>query len=281
MVSFTKRAQVPFSSWLPAAMAAPTPVSSLVHSSTLVTAGIYLLLRLNIFFSWELKYGVFFVGIITIVLALISSILVLDLKKIIAFSTIIHLGFIVMILRFSLVDIVFFHLIIHAYFKALLFLAGGVSIHMRANYQRVSKISSVYYFSPLNFYFFFVSIFSMAGLPFISGFFSKDLFLERVVIGSNYLFIIIFSFILSLSTIFYCLRLLKIIYFSRKKTGSVFWVDFYLKEFYKSIIGLTLLSIISGKFLIRKIFIYSNFVFLSIYMKLIIPLMIMLIIVGA
>ena len=117
----TKRAQIPFSSWLPAAMAAPTPVSALVHSSTLVTAGVYLLIRFRRSFSDWLNTLLLLIAGLTIFIAGLSANFEYDLKKIIALSTLSQLGLIISILSLGFARLAFFHLLTHALFKALLF----------------------------------------------------------------------------------------------------------------------------------------------------------------
>merc|ERR1712071_542061 len=125
----TKRAQIPFSAWLPAAMAAPTPVSALVHSSTLVTAGVYLILRNNYYIArggWS--SGLLFLGLLTMTMAGVSALFEVDMKKVIALSTLMQ------------PFLAFFHLISHAYFKAMLFMAAGSIIHSLKDYQDLRKI---------------------------------------------------------------------------------------------------------------------------------------------
>lgn len=141
--TFTKRAQIPFSAWLPAAIAAPTPVSSLVHSSTLVTAGVYLLIRYNFWFSnnrFYLYLG--FAGILTTFLARIAALIETDLKKIVALSTLRQLGFIVSYLGFRVPKLRFVHLIAHAFFKALMFIGTGRIIHSANHGQDLRFIGS-------------------------------------------------------------------------------------------------------------------------------------------
>jgi len=120
----TKRAQVPFVTWLPLAMAAPTPVRALVHSSTLVTAGIYILIR-AIFYGSETPSALISLGACTALLGAYCSVIEFDLKKAIAYSTLRHCGLIMYGLGLNCWDLVFFHLCVHALFKRLLFLLAG------------------------------------------------------------------------------------------------------------------------------------------------------------
>ena len=143
--SMTKRAQVPFSAWLPAAMAAPTPVSSLVHSSTLVTAGVYLIIRFypSLCFYEGVCYFLFYVGVLTTLMAGLSAFYENDLKKVVAFSTLSQLGLMFMALGLSMPLLSFFHLVTHALFKALLFICAGTVIHRMGNNQDMRLIGSL------------------------------------------------------------------------------------------------------------------------------------------
>lgn len=181
LAAFTKRAQIPFSRWLPAAIAAPTPVSSLVHSSTLVTAGVFLLIRFKelIVFKCPLAGNLILVaGTATIIIAGVSGLWENDLKKIVALSTLRQLGLIISCLGAGAVKIAFCHLLIHAYFKALLFMATGRLIHSSLGYQDLRTISLPGAHSPITSRIVLVTNFSLMGLPFIRAFYSKDHFLE-------------------------------------------------------------------------------------------------------
>merc|ERR1712002_1066430 len=137
----TKRAQIPFSAWLPAAIAAPTPVSALVHSSTLVTAGVYLLIRINIFLVNTTASTVLIItGTLTIFMAGCAAILEIDIKKVIALSTLSQLGVIIIIIGAGAPVLAYFHLLSHAFFKAILFICAGIIIHNIKDYQDIRKI---------------------------------------------------------------------------------------------------------------------------------------------
>merc|ERR1711963_1022429 len=167
---------------LPAAIAAPTPVSALVHSSTLVTAGIYLLIRINlIIIEININYILLIIGIITIIMSGITAIIEIDIKKIIALSTLSQLGIIIIILGLGNPILSFFHLISHAFFKAILFICAGIIIHNIKDYQDIRKIG--FSFNNLNYSISIIIIanLSLCGLPFIRGFYSKDLIIETIL----------------------------------------------------------------------------------------------------
>ena len=176
----TKSAQIPFCAWLPAAMAAPTPVSSLVHSSTLVTAGVYLLIRSYYFLSQSeiILIILKILSIFTLVLAGRRAIFCLDIKKVIALSTLRQLRVIIFALSCGMVVLSFFHLVIHAVFKALLFLSAGVVIHSCNRNQDVRILGGCWRIFPVSISFMFVSNLSLCGFPFVSGFYSKDIIVD-------------------------------------------------------------------------------------------------------
>lgn len=161
-------------------MAAPTPVSSLVHSSTLVTAGIYLLirfypsLRVHSYFC----YFIFYVGVVTCLMASFSALYENDLKKIVALSTLRQLGVIVMALGLGFPILAFFHLITHALFKALLFICAGTIIHSMQSNQDVRLIGNLWVRMPVTCTCLNVANLALCGFPFMAGFYSKDLIVE-------------------------------------------------------------------------------------------------------
>nr|YP_010491859.1 NADH dehydrogenase subunit 5 [Ocypus graeseri]UWM92645.1 NADH dehydrogenase subunit 5 [Ocypus graeseri] len=207
LAALTKSAQIPFSSWLPAAMAAPTPVSSLVHSSTLVTAGVYLLIRFNVLLSDNLMMILLFIGSMTMFMAGLGANFEFDLKKIIALSTLSQLGLMMSILSLGELDLAFFHLLTHALFKATLFMCAGCIIHNLNNCQDIRFMGSLVIHMPLTCCFFNISNLSLCGLPFLSGFYSKDLILE--VLSMNYLnmYIYLIFFVSTGLTVSYTFRL--------------------------------------------------------------------------
>jgi len=171
----TKSAQVPFRAWLPAAIAAPTPVSALVHSSTLVTAGVYLLFRLAPMFKFsKLFLLVGALGAVTSIIASFAALLEADLKKIVALSTLSQLGVIVLRLRLGLPVLAFFHLVVHAFFKALLFIATGNIIHNSNDYQDLRRNGGSAQVLPFTQATVILTKLRLCGLPFFSAFYSKE-----------------------------------------------------------------------------------------------------------
>lgn len=180
VAAITKRAQIPFSSWLPAAIAAPTPVSALVHSSTLVTAGVFLLIRFFYFISsvpW-FQETLLIIACLTMFIAGASAITECDLKKIIALSTLSQLGVMITSLGMGLVNLTLFHLLTHALFKALLFVCAGNLIHLHHHSQDLRSIGNLSYQIPLTTSCLFTANMALCGSPFLAGFYSKDLILE-------------------------------------------------------------------------------------------------------
>lgn len=217
LAAITKRAQVPFSSWLPLAMAAPTPVSSLVHSSTLVTAGVYLVLRFNEYLVGTVGGGLLFVSVVTILMSGGIAVLECDLKKIIALSTLSQLGLIMIILSLGLKILGFFHLLTHAVFKSLLFLCAGVIIHRVKDNQDVRLCGNIRGCLPFTRIRFYVSVMALMGTPFLAGFYSKDLIMESLYILKVNFIIMVFIFFSLVFTVGYSLRLCFFLYFGSIK----------------------------------------------------------------
>lgn len=192
--SFTKRAQLPFSAWLPAAMAAPTPVSSLVHSSTLVTAGIYLIIRLSPSFERGGCFLLILAGAVTSFFSGLAAFGENDLKRVIALSTLSQLGVMIFSLGLGLTLFCYFHLFAHALFKALLFICSGVVIHS-LGVQDIRRMGGVSKILPYTSHIILVCSLRLIGFPFLSGFFSKDLIIE----SSEESFIVIPSILILMS----------------------------------------------------------------------------------
>lgn len=181
--AITKSAQIPFSAWLPAAIAAPTPVSALVHSSTLVTAGVYLLIRFSYLLNDSCLNLLLVLSVLTIFISGLVASFEFDMKKVIALSTLRQLGVIIFSISLGLFDIAFFHLVVHALFKALLFLCAGVVIHRRGGSQDLRRIGGLVNNHPLVGVSLNLANLSLCGVPFISGFYSKDMVVEFAAQG--------------------------------------------------------------------------------------------------
>lgn len=206
----TKRAQIPFSRWLPAAIAAPTPVSALVHSSTLVTAGIFILYRFNyiISSSTTAQTTLTIIGLLTALTIRIRAIYENDIKKIIALSTLRQLGLITLSISFNISILTFFHISTHAIFKALLFITAGCLI-INNNHNQDLRIYGQYsYTRPVITSSILISLTAIAGVPSISGYYSKHLIIEWSYRTPINIFIIFILLITILLTSIYSLRLI-------------------------------------------------------------------------
>nr|QTT61339.1 NADH dehydrogenase subunit 5 [Tritia neritea] len=209
LAAMTKSAQIPFSSWLPAAMAAPTPVSALVHSSTLVTAGVFLIIRFFPFLETipAFKPMLLFISVLTLLMAGIGANYENDLKKIIALSTLSQLGVMMMSLGLSMSYLALFHLYTHALFKALLFLCAGMFIHNSSNTQDIRHMGLLFSQAPLTTTCMNIANLSLCGAPFLSGFYSKDLILELSVHSPTSFLMVLLIFLATGMTAAYSFRL--------------------------------------------------------------------------
>nr|YP_010713966.1 NADH dehydrogenase subunit 5 [Pseudeustrotia carneola]WDD39378.1 NADH dehydrogenase subunit 5 [Pseudeustrotia carneola] len=268
LAAMTKSAQIPFSSWLPAAMAAPTPVSALVHSSTLVTAGVYLLIRFNMLLlnTFFLKLLLLLSGL-TMFMAGISANYEFDLKKIIALSTLSQLGLMMSILSMGLPDLAFFHLLTHAMFKALLFMCAGVIIHMMNDTQDIRFMGGISFYIPLTSLCMNISNMALCGIPFLAGFYSKDLILELVSFSNLNLSIFFFYYLSTGLTMFYTFRLMMYLMINEYNLISVY--NLYDEDYImlKSMFVLLFMSIVSGSFLSWMIFSYPYMIYLPFNLK--------------
>nr|YP_009740609.1 NADH dehydrogenase subunit 5 [Pseudoeoscyllina brevipennisoides]QID03571.1 NADH dehydrogenase subunit 5 [Pseudoeoscyllina brevipennisoides] len=268
LASMTKSAQIPFSSWLPAAMAAPTPVSALVHSSTLVTAVIYLLIRFSSMLCiYNLGWFLLLIGCMTMFMAGLGANFEFDLKKIIALSTLSQLGLMMSILSMGYLKLAFFHLLSHALFKALLFMCAGSMIHNLKDSQDIRFMGSVVNFMPLTSICFNVSSLSLCGMPFLAGFYSSDLILEMVCLSWINLLIYFLFFISTGLTASYSFRL---IYYSMSSDNN-FYSNFcfndgmYFISF--SMLSLLFIAVLGGSFLSWLIFPIPYMIVLPYYLK--------------
>ena len=178
----TKSAIFPFSPWLPLAIAAPTPISALVHSSTLVTSGLFLIMRFSYLFYSSYQFLVFFIclSVYTSFYAGFNTVFEKDLKKIIALSTLSHLGFIGLAFSSGCLYLSFFHLLVHAFFKSLLFITIGDIMINQSHSQEIRYLSAGISCTPFSSFIIYISLLNLSGLPRLRGFFSKDLILETL-----------------------------------------------------------------------------------------------------
>nr|YP_010371615.1 NADH dehydrogenase subunit 5 [Sphegina sp.]UOW81243.1 NADH dehydrogenase subunit 5 [Sphegina sp.] len=268
LAAMTKSAQIPFSSWLPAAMAAPTPVSALVHSSTLVTAGIYLLIRFNILLvdSFMGQLLLLLSGL-TMFMSGLGANFEFDLKKIIALSTLSQLGLMMMILSMGFYKLAFFHLLTHAVFKALLFMCAGAIIHNMNNSQDLRLMGGLSLYMPLTSSCFNVANLALCGMPFLAGFYSKDLILEVVSLSMMNMFIYFLFFFSTGLTVCYSLRL---VYYSMTGDLNCSALNVLNDESWimlKGMLGLMMMSIFSGSILSWLIFLTPISICLPFYLK--------------
>jgi NADH-ubiquinone oxidoreductase chain 5 len=247
----TKRAQIPFSSWLPAAIAAPTPVSALVHSSTLVTAGVFLLIRFYPFLHLSLYFNkiLLFTAVITIFMAGIRAATECDIKKIIALSTLSQLGIIICSLGLGAPIIALFHIITHALFKALLFICAGQSIADHAHGQDLRWMGNLPAQNPVTTSSILIANIALCGLPFLAGFYSKDLIIEYMLTGGFNLLILNLTFVAVGLTALYSIRFSLIVIWAPIHHSPLFNLDEKLSTAVPIII-ISFISIIIGSCLL-------------------------------
>nr|QQQ88043.1 NADH dehydrogenase subunit 5 [Silba sp. LW-2021] len=269
LAAMTKSAQIPFSSWLPAAMAAPTPVSALVHSSTLVTAGVYLLIRFNILLStsWMGQLLLLLSGL-TMFMAGLGANFEFDLKKIIALSTLSQLGLMMSILSMGFYKLAFFHLLTHALFKALLFMCAGAIIHNMNNSQDIRLMGGLSIHMPLTSACLNVANLALCGMPFLAGFYSKDMILEVVSLSYINMFSFFLYFFSTGLTVCYSFRLVYYSMTGDLNCGSLNMLNDEGWIMLKGMLGLLMMSIIGGSMLNWLIFPTPLMVCLPYYLKL-------------
>ncbi len=203
--SCVKRAQFPFNAWLLSAIRAPTPISSLVHSSTLVVAGVYILLQFNYCLVGILNI-LKYLRLFTLILRTMGLLFEVDIKKLIAYSTINHVALIMYIIRFGLFKIVYFHLNIHAMFKSLIFICFGfvILVSFHAQDYRLVSLNNL---NPVIKVIYYLSCFCLGGLPFLRGFFSKDFIIEKLMENRIEFTFIFFLLVFLRVRIYYSIKL--------------------------------------------------------------------------
>ena len=208
-----KSAQIPLYTWLPDAMAGPTPVSALIHAATMVTAGIFMITRLNYLFDLtpQILNIIAIVGAVTALVAASIGLVQNDIKKVLAYSTVSQLGLMFLAIGMGAYNVAVFHVITHAFFKACLFLGSGSVIHAMGGEQDMRKMGNLRKAMPITFITMLVATLAISGIPPFAGFFSKDEILITAFHNNIPLFII--ASLASIMTAFYMFRLLYLTFF--------------------------------------------------------------------
>jgi NADH-ubiquinone oxidoreductase chain 5 len=222
--AMAKSSQIGLHVWLPLAMEGPTPVSALIHAATMVTAGVYLLIRSSplIEYSPIVLILCLWLGAITTVFSSLIGLFQQDIKKVIAYSTMSQLGMMVLAIGLSCYNIALFHLINHAFYKALLFLGAGSVIHAVADNQDFRRYGGLRQFLPLTYSVMMIASLSLVAIPFMSGYYSKDFIIESSY-GQFYFVSTIIYFIANIGAMFTTLYSVKVLYltFLANPNGSL------------------------------------------------------------
>jgi NADH-quinone oxidoreductase subunit L len=213
-----KSAQLPLHVWLPDAMEGPTPVSALIHAATMVTAGVYMVARLNVLYTFSGTVGpiVALVGALTAVFAATMALVQNDIKRVLAYSTISQLGYMFIGCGVGAYAAGIFHLYTHAFFKSLLFLAAGSVIHALSGEQDMRRMGGLKKYLPWTYPVFLVGAVAIAGVPFLSGFFSKDAILTRAF-GQRQYVIWVLGLAGAVMTAFYMFRLIFLTFYGGER----------------------------------------------------------------
>jgi proton-translocating NADH-quinone oxidoreductase chain L len=220
LASIAKSAQIFLHPWLGDAMAGPTPVSALLHAATMVTAGVFLLFRLEsiIYISTEIRTFIILVGLFTIIFGGLSSINQNDIKKIIAFSTCSQLGYMFLTNGLLIPSVGLFHLLTHGFFKAMLFLTAGIIIHNFKNEQDIRKFGSLVLSYPMSFFLFLLGSLAIMSFPFLSGFYSKEAIIESSLAPQYPIYIYILMVIGAVFTSIYSFKLMYYTFLTKPNT---------------------------------------------------------------
>ena len=205
-----KSAQFPLHVWLPDAMEGPTPVSALIHAATMVAAGVYLVVRIFVMLTADAMFVIAIIGAFTSLLAATIALTQNDIKKVLAYSTVSQLGYMVMALGVGAYAFAFFHLVTHAFFKACLFLGSGSVIHAMHHEQDINQMGGLKKKMPITYATFLISTLAISGIPLTSGFLSKDgLLAGTLAFGelTGHWFISVIGFTVAFMTAFYMFRL--------------------------------------------------------------------------
>ena len=211
--AMAKSSQIGLHVWLPMAMEGPTPVSALIHAATMVTAGVYLLMRASplIEYSSTALILCLWIGAITTVFSSLIGLFQQDIKKVIAYSTMSQLGMMVIAVGLSSYNIALFHLVNHAFYKGLLFLGAGAVIHAVADNQDFRKYGGLIHYLPLTYSVMLIASLSLVAIPFMTGFYSKDFILESAY-GQYQLSSIVVYFVATTGAMFTTLYSVKVLY---------------------------------------------------------------------
>jgi NADH-quinone oxidoreductase subunit L len=214
-----KSAQFPLHVWLPDAMEGPTPVSALIHAATMVAAGVYMLCRTLFLFNADSLHVIAYIGGFTSLLAALIAIQQNDIKRIIAYSTLSQLGYMVMAVGLFGPTPAMFHLTTHAFFKALLFLSAGSVIIGMHHEQEIWQMGNLRKKMPITFWTFLIGALALSGIPPFSGFYSKDSILAQALEQKNYLLFGVAVFVAAL-TVLYTFRLFFVVFFGKEKSKA-------------------------------------------------------------
>ncbi|MBI3483012.1 MAG: NADH-quinone oxidoreductase subunit L, partial [Bacteroidetes bacterium] len=243
-----KSAQIPLYTWLPDAMAGPTPVSALIHAATMVTAGVYMVARNNILYSLSpiAMELVLIIGLATALFAATIALAQNDIKKVLAYSTVSQLGLMFVALGVGAYASGIFHMATHAFFKALLFLGAGSVIHAMHHEQDIRKMGGLRKYIPVTYITFFIGVLAISGIPPFAGFFSKDEILANAFRQSPVAWTI--AVIASLLTAFYMFRLLFLTFFgkSRASEETIHHIHESPQSMTVPLIALAILSVAGG-----------------------------------
>lgn len=266
-----KSAQIPLYTWLPDAMAGPTPVSALIHAATMVTAGIYMIARSHVIFSMApiTMEVIAIIGLATALLAATIALYQNDIKKVLAYSTVSQLGFMFLALGVGAYTTGVFHVMTHAFFKALLFLGAGSVIHAMSGEQDITKMGGLAKKIPITFVTFLLGVLAISGFPFTSGFVSKDEILLAVFYHNKLYFWL--AVIAAIFTAFYMFRLMMLTFFGSFR--GTHEQEHHLHESPKAmtipLILLAVLSVVGG--LVQLPHVFGGHEYFNEFLKVVVP----------
>lgn len=254
-----KSAQFPLHVWLPDAMEGPTPVSALIHAATMVAAGVYLVGRIFPILTPDARLFIGIIGLVTLTMAALIAVAQSDIKKVLAFSTLSQLGYMIMAMGVGSWVGGLFHLITHAFFKALLFLGSGSVIHAAHHEQEMPQYGGLIRKIPVTGITFGIAVLAIAGTPFLSGFYSKDLILHHAGAfamlateqghSKYYWLFFIIPTIIAYVTAFYMTRCWMLTFWGKPRNQHLYDHAHESPVLYYPLIVLAVLSIIGGRFL--------------------------------